>query len=92
MLPPDRWKMGALPNARSEARAAAPTAGWSSGVMAGQPLDRLLTDTVTVDGAMARRWSIICRSMTRGSWSGTSRVLILAAAQPGMIVLGPSPW
>ncbi len=47
--------MGALPKAFSAARAAAPTAGWSSGVMAGQPLDRLFTVTVTVDGAMARR-------------------------------------
>ena len=39
MLPPDRWNTGALPNAFSEARAAAPTAGWSMGVIAGQPLD-----------------------------------------------------
>jgi hypothetical protein len=50
-----------------------------------------LTSTRTVGGAMALMCSTTRRSISRWSWSGTSRVEIFAAAQAGMIVFEPSP-
>ena len=66
-------------------------AGWSVGARSGRPPPSETTSTRTPGGAIASTWSRSRAKIRSGSWSATSRHVILAWARPGMIVLLPSP-
>ena len=50
-----------------------------------------ITFTVTLGGASSRTRASNAPKIAPGSWSATSRMLILAAAKLGSTVLAPAP-
>src|SRR5262249_55145674 len=89
--PPSRINAGFLVHARASARTAAWSIGWSGDVIHGFPPCRSFTVTRTDGGASFRTCASNALNSGAGSWSGTSRMLTLAAAKLGSTVLLPSP-
>src|SRR5262245_5230343 len=92
MVPPQRRNVGATPKPRRYACAAARIAGWRRSSTAGLAARSVRTATRTAGGAIRRTWARNRRSISCGSWSGASRILILAEARAGMTALTPWPW
>jgi len=89
--PPLRVYSGSRAQTRAIARHRAATAGCPVGVSAGPMAASRWMSTCTPAGSCAGAQASKAAATADASWSGTSRNVILARAEPGTIVFTPAP-
>lgn len=91
-LAPSRTWMGRRPLSRSSTASAARTSGWCGArVEAGEPSFIATTSSVQPGGQCRCRWRSTAWITARGFCPATTRVVSLACASQGTMVLPPPP-